>query len=325
MEIIRGLENVSLTPDAAVTVGSFDGVHLGHRRILQRMRTCGLRPLTVITFDPHPQMVVRTYGEPPPQLTTFEERIGLFEKLGVDRLVVARFDEEFARISAVDFVERVLLEKVGMSRMFVGPRHGFGEGRRGNVEMLAGLGQKHGFGVEVVPPVIREGRFVSSSRIRKCLLAGDALSAFRFLERPYYLFGEVIAGDNRGHQLGFPTANIKSSDLFKLIPQPGVYATITEQNGVRWPSVSHFGVRPTFKTAQPSMETHIIGYNGEIYGEQITIGLIEKLRGTLAFNSPEELAAQIICDKTEASIRLIERGFGQYSRFEERRLGVHED
>ena len=135
MKIIRGLDSVTTAPDASLTVGSFDGVHLGHQRIISHMLRSGHRPVTVMTFDPHPQIVLRNYGDPPPQLTSFAERTEIFDKLGVDRLIITRFSDEFAAISAEDFIERILLKKIGMSSIFVGPTHGFGSGRKGDTDL----------------------------------------------------------------------------------------------------------------------------------------------------------------------------------------------
>jgi len=325
LEVVNGLEDIKREPDASLTVGSFDGVHLGHRRILMRMHDYGHRPLTVMTFDPHPQAVVRPYGDPPPQLTTFEDRKRLFEELGVDRLVIIRFDTEFAGISARDFIDHILLEKVGMSRIFIGPTHGFGSGRRGNAGMLAEMAAADGFDVEIVPPVVRKGRYVSSSRIRKCLQAGDSRSAMHFLGRPYYIRGDVVPGDGRGQALGFPTANLKPDNSSMLMPPPGVYATITEVDGKRLPSVSHFGDRPTFTGAESSVETHIFDFEDDIYEKWISIGLVEMLREIKSFDSPAELSAQIIRDAEDAKVKLIESGFGPYSWFPERRFGKIEN
>ena len=321
MEIIRGHENVKLEADAAVTVGSFDGVHLGHQRILRRMREYNHRSLTLITFDPHPKLIVQPYGEPPPLLTTFKERIRLFEELGVDRLVIIRFDEDFARTTAEDFVKQILLDKIGLSRIFIGPRHGFGAGREGNAAKLIAMAKQLGFEVEVVPPVIRDGKFVSSSRIRKCLLGGDVLSSFHFMNRPFYLTGKVVIGEKRGKKLGFPTANLKLESNGKITPKPGVFASVTEVNGERLPSVTHFGTRPTFQSADPIMETHIIDFSADVYGETIAVGLVEQLRSVELFDSPEKLTAQISHDRSNAYTRLIEKGFGPHSSIPERRFG----
>ena len=321
MEIIHGLENVSCKSGAALTVGSFDGVHLGHQRILARMRESELRPVTVMTFEPHPQTILRQYGEPPPQLTTSEERAEILEELGVDRLIIARFTPEFATLPAEIFIESILLQQVGMARVFVGPTHGFGSGRRGDTRMLEEMGDRLGFGVEVVAPVVREGKPVSSSRIRKCLLAGEAQSAFHFMARPYFMPGMVVSGDGRGKAIGFPTANIKL-DAAKLIPLPGIYATLTRFGDVYHPSVSHIGERPTFAGAEPSVETHIIGFTGEIYGSTIAVGLIDRIRDVKRFGSPTELAAQIAGDVEQAMIRLIASGFGAVAQLPNRRFGM---
>ncbi|NQT35532.1 bifunctional riboflavin kinase/FAD synthetase [bacterium] len=321
MEVIRGLENVKTETDSAVTVGSFDGMHLGHRRILRRMKECNHNSLTVITFDPHPRLIVEPYGEPPPLLTTFKERIRLFEELGVDRLIIIRFDEEFARITAEDFVKTILLDKIGMSHIFIGPRHGFGAGREGNATKLIDMAKQLGFDVVVVPPVIRNGKFVSSSRIRKCLLNGDVLSSFRFMSRPFYLTGKVVVGEKRGKELGFPTANLKLDKNGKLTPKSGVFASVAEVNGERFPSVTHYGTRPTFQSADPVMETHIIDFSADVYGKTIAVGLVEQLRSVELFDSPKKLTTQISLDRSNAYVRLIEKGFGPHSSIPERRFG----
>lgn len=321
MEVVRGFEHVKHESGTAVTVGSFDGLHLGHQRILQAMREHNDGAVTVMTFDPHPQTVVHPFSDLPPLLTTFDERIELFRKFGVDKLIIVHFDEDFAEISADYFVEYILVEHIGISSIFVGPQHGFGAGRRGGVKMLNRIGKQLGFEVKVVQPVVRDGVFVSSSRIRNCLKEGDAYAALRYMGHPFYIIGEVVSGDKRGKELGFPTANLKLPQNMKLSPPAGVYASITEIDRMRFPSVCHIGARPTFKGATASIETHIIGFNGDIYGKRIKVGLIEKLREVRSFSSPDELVEQITRDRDQASISLIEKGFGALSKFEERRFG----
>jgi riboflavin kinase/FMN adenylyltransferase len=321
LEVVRGFDNLKCTPDAAVTVGSFDGLHLGHQRILKCMCESSKRPVTVITFDPHPQVVVQPFNDLPPLLTTFEERIEYFEKFGVDRLIIIHFDVKFSKISANDFIKDILVKQVGMSRIFVGPKHGFGAGRKGDVDILCRIGKESGFEVCIVPPVVRDGDYVSSSRIRRCLSNGDALSAWRFSGHPFFLIGEVIKGERRGVELGFPTANLKPENERKQIPKAGVYATITEFDSARLPSVSHIGARPTFPGTKPSIETHIINFNGDIYGKVIKVGLINRIRDVRTFNSSEELVKQIRCDIENAETSLIENGFGHHSEFKERMFG----
>ncbi|MFC2150595.1 bifunctional riboflavin kinase/FAD synthetase [Calditrichota bacterium] len=321
MEVIVGLENVICEPNSCVTVGSFDGVHIGHQRIIRRMRGNGHRPVTVVTFSPHPQTVVRKDAIAPPQLTTFDERNEMFAHFQVDRLVIVKFDKQFAKISPEEFITDVLIERVGLKAIFVGPTHGFGKGRQGDVEMLAELGKKHDFTLDVVDPIKRDGGLVSSSRIRKLLATGDAHSAWRYLGQPYYFSGTIVKGDQRGKGLGFPTANIEPASEEKLKPPPGIYVTVAEVQGRRYPSVSHFGERPTFADADPAIETHIIGFDEDIYGEYLRVGLVERLRDIIAFNGVEDLVAQMFKDRDAASARLMQLGFGSDANFLNRRFG----
>ncbi len=320
MKIITGLENVEKFSTGSVTVGSFDGLHLGHQRILQQMRKLE-GPVTVLTFHPHPQSIVRPDKQTPPLLTSYAERVQLFSKIGVDRLIITKFDHRFAEISPEEFVTDVLVKKIGMTSIFVGPRHRFGEGRKGDVKLLEKLGEEHKFEVNVIEPVNRFGEIISSSRVRKLLLDGDVLTSWRCLGRPYYYTGQVVHGDGRGKKLNIPTANIESDEPAKIAPPPGVYASVVEIGSIRWPSVSHFGPRPTFKGALPSVETHIIGFKGNIYGHQIQIGLIDYLRDTKAFPNPTELFHQMARDLKESIQRLAELGFGFKARLRIQRYG----
>jgi len=320
MKVINGLDNVTRDPSALVTVGSFDGLHLGHQRIIQQMRKMD-GTVTVVTFDPHPQMVIRPNQIPPPLLTGFAERLVLFEKISVERLIIVKFDKKFAILSPENFINKLLLGTVGIAHLFVGPRHGFGHGRKGNVKLLREYGKKHDFEVHIVDTVSRFGERISSSRIRKLLFTGDALTAWRCLGRPYYMDVKVVVGDGRGRILGFPTANLVSIEPAKLVPPPGVYATVTEVDNVRLPSVSHIGPRPTFKDAEPSIETHIIGFKGNIYHKTIRVGLVDKLRDIATFTSPQELIRQLGKDLKDSAQRLAELGFGKDARLRIQRYG----
>ena len=320
MEVIHGLENVRRAGGAALTVGSFDGLHLGHQRIIRWMRRSRLHPVTVVTFEPHPQSVLRPEQSPPPLLTSLEERAALFSKFGIDRLVVIRFTSEFAKLTPEQFVGEVLVEALGLKGIYIGPRHRFGAERKGDAELLRRMGSDLRFKVVVVPPVERDGGPISSSRIRKCLLAGAAEAALLYLGRPYYVDGVVVRGDGRGMKLGFPTANL-ALDKTKLMPLPGIYASVTEVDGRRHPSVSHFGERPTFPGAAPAIETHLIGFKGEITGRKMRIGLVMRLRDIAAFASPGELVAQMERDRSQARRELKRLGFATRARLTTRRFG----
>ncbi|MBM3328818.1 MAG: riboflavin biosynthesis protein RibF [Calditrichaeota bacterium] len=320
MEVVRGLENVKAAPGALVTVGSYDGLHIGHQRIIRSMRRHRGGPITLITFEPHPQRVVRPDFPPPPQLTTLDERIALFEKSGVKRLVLIKFDAAFSELTAERFVKDVLLGRIGMGAIFVGPGHRFGRGREGDVELLGHMGRKFSFSVEVVPPVVRQGAPVSSSRIRKTLLSGDARRAFEWLSRPYFLSGKVIKGDGRGRGLGFPTANLTLAGDGKLIPPPGIYASVAEWDNLRWPSATHIGPRPTYPDAAPSVESYLIGFAGDLYGRSMRIGLVSRLRDIVAFDSPTQLSQQMKRDVEDAQKTLAAEHFGSSARLRARRF-----
>lgn len=320
MEVIHGLENVQRDPASVVTVGSFDGLHLGHQKILKRMKAQD-GTVTVLTFDPHPQAVVSPDKQPPPFLSSFEERLGLFERNGVDRLIVAKFDKAFAKMTAEQFVKQILVDVIGVKAVFVGPTHSFGKGRSGDPKLLEDLGAKYGFTSEVVEAVSRFGVKVSSSLIRTTLSNGDALSAWRYLGRPYYMHGRVIVGDGRGRLLGFPTANLELTEKGKLIPPMGIYCTVTEVNGIRWPSVTHFGDRPTFKGAVPAIETHLMGFTGEIYEEEVRLGMVDRMRDISIFPTANALVQQMTTDRIYARRRLAELGYSRDARMRIQRYG----
>lgn len=320
MEVFRGLESFAGRQAACLTVGSFDGIHLGHQRILRMMRKSG-ESITVLTFDPHPQTIVRPNDPPPPQLTNTLERIELFETYGVKQLIFVRFDASFAALSSEDYVRDVLTEQLKIRNLFVGPNHRFGQGRAGDVTLLRRLGERHGFAVTVVDPIHRQGEPVSSSRIRKRLEAGDAVTALKYLGRPYYIQGEVVKGKQRGRALGFPTANFAAWEVGKLQPPPGIYATIAEFDGVRYPSVSHFGPRPTFAGDTAAIETHIIGFDRMIYGETIRVGLVDRIRGIVAFETVSALVRQMEVDRHEALTRIDRAGYKPEARSRDRKLG----
>lgn len=299
MIVLEGLENFKSSESTNVTVGSFDGLHLGHQKILNLMKdTGGLT--TVLTFEPHPQTIVKPEFPPPPQLTDREERIELFRQIGIDRLLFAKFDEKFAAMSAEEYVGKILAGTLRVRNIFIGPNHKFGRDRSGDVELLRKMGSELNFHVHVVDPVILGDEVVSSSRIRRKLTAGDALTAYKMLGKPYNLIGSVIKGEGRGRKLGFPTANINGISAGKLMPPPGIYSTITDVGGDVWRSVSHIGPRPTFDVAAPTIESHLIDFDGDLYGKEIKIGLIRKQREIIAFDNIKSLISQMMFDREQA-------------------------
>jgi riboflavin kinase/FMN adenylyltransferase len=297
MEVIRGLENFPTQQVPIVLcLGTFDGVHRGHRALieeaLRRARELGGR-CVVVTFDPHPVRVI----SPPPVpvlLTTVPERLDLLAELGVDLAVVIRFDEILRRQSA-DHWLRTLVEATGMRAVFCGPDYSFGHERQGNVDLLQRTGARDGFEVHTVPAVRIDGTVVSSTAIRHRVRAGEMKDAARMLGRWYAVRGEVVRGDGRGVELGFPTANVMPPDD-KVLPAIGIYATFVHTADRVHGAATSVGTRPTFGGKEVVVEAHLLDYHGTLYGDTISIQFIQRLRDELTFTSVEALVAQMADD-----------------------------
>ncbi len=293
MKVVRTPEEIDTSGGVVLTLGNFDGIHLGHQKILktlsERAQKTGL-PSVVYTFEPHPRKVVSP-GESPPLIITQEEKIALIESFGIDYLLLARFTKEFAATHARKFVEDVLAKKLRVREVWVGHDYFFGRGREGSVEYLKEMAERLGFGVGVIPAFTKEGVVVSSSLIRRLVKEGDVKRAGIFLGRPLSLTGTVIKGDDRGRELGFPTANIEVRE--ELLPKEGVYAGFVTIEGRRYPAVVNIGRAPTFGREKTLMETHILDFSGIIYGKDIRVSLLERIRDEHRFSTPEELTEQI--------------------------------
>lgn len=290
---------------SVVTVGNFDGVHLGHRRIIstavEKARDLDV-PSAVITFDPHPWEVVNR-GQIMPSIFPLEERARRISELGVDCLVKVNFTPEFASCPAGTFVSE-MAEKLSPRVVVIGYDFRFGRGREGNEEFLRREGEKLGFEVVSVPVVSVMDKPVSSTRIRGLIQAGEMRRARRLLGAPFQIDGEVIKGHGRGKGLGFATANLRWET--RLIPPEGVYAAVALWNGERFPAVVNIGSNPTFGDSAVSIEAHIMGFSGDLYAKRIRIELYRRLRGEVRFDSPEALADQIKKDVEKARQTLTE-------------------
>ncbi|MBC7188163.1 MAG: bifunctional riboflavin kinase/FAD synthetase [Calditrichaeota bacterium] len=301
MEIVRSVPPSGFLQSSVVTVGTFDGVHLGHRAIIQRTLARAARkdrPAVVVTFEPHPQLVVRRPDRPVLHLlSTFEEKAGLLEGTGVEILVALPFTAAIAELSPAEFVQRVLCESLGASDVVVGYDHTFGKGRSGTIDTLRALGKKLHFEVEVVHKVVVDGAAVSSTRIRQLLAHGDVAAAAHLLGRNYTVRGTVVSGRGLGRQLGYPTANIRPAKE-KLIPQSGIYAVRVAIGERTKRGILNIGVRPTFggETEATVLEVHIYDYEGELYGKEIGVEFLGRIRGERRFDSPYDLARQIEAD-----------------------------
>jgi riboflavin kinase/FMN adenylyltransferase len=290
-----------------VTVGNFDGVHLGHRAILARVtaraKELGSQPVA-LTFDPHPVKVLRPQANLP-LLTTPEQKFRLLAEAGMEAVVVLPFTQEFSTISARDFVVRYFVERLKAREVVVGHDYSFGHNREGNIELLKELGQTLGFTVQVVWAVEVNGAVVSSSLIRAMLKLGKVEEANHLLGRPYGVVGRVIAGKGRGAKvLGIPTANILPEN--DLLPASGIYAVLVRRGDEVLAGVANIGTCPTFDNQELSLEVHIFDFSGELYGERLGVEFIARLREERRFPSVDALAAQIRAD-IEVARQVLER------------------
>ena len=287
---------------STVTVGSFDGVHLGHQAVLQeidrRARAAG-RASVLVTFDPHPLEVVNP-GAAPPLLTTGPERLEILALSPLDYVLLVRFDRHLAGLTPEEFVREVLLERCALRELVIGHDHGFGRGRSGDVETLRRLGASHGFEVDVVPPVDFGGQHVSSSRIRRAVAGGDLMTAGAMLGRRYGVVGRVGEGERRGRLLGVPTINLSELSPRKLVPPDGVYAVRVEWRGGSAGGMMNQGPRPTFQDGRRILEAHIFDFEGDLYGEWVRIEWIERLRDIQRYGSVDQLKQQLERDRARA-------------------------
>ena len=287
---------------STVTVGSFDGVHLGHQAVLReidrRARAAG-RASVLVTFDPHPLEVVNP-GAAPPLLTTGPERLEILTLSPLDYVLLVRFDRHLAGLTPEDFVREVLLERCALRELVIGHDHGFGRGRSGDVDTLRRLGTSHGFEVDVVAPVDFAGQHVSSSRIRRAVAGGDLTTAGAMLGRRYGVVGRVGEGERRGRLLGVPTINLSELSPRKLLPPDGVYAVRVEWRGGSAGGMMNQGPRPTFQDGRRVLEAHIFDFEGDLYGEWVRIEWIERLRDIQRFGSVDQLKQQLERDRAGA-------------------------
>ena len=282
---------------SCATIGNFDGVHLGHQKLIARVRDRA-RILkissVVITFDPHPLRVL-VDKKTPPFITLTEQKLELISKLEVDYVLCIKFTKDLAALKPEEFVQKYLVNGLKLKELIIGYDYAFGKGRRGNFELLNKLGEKFGFAVEQLPPVMVDGAIVSSTRIRDMVQAGMVWEARKLLGRFYRVQGKVITGQKRGGPLlGFPTANICLKD--ELFPKTGVYAVWVEVLGQVYPGVANIGYNPTFGNDYLSVEAHILNFKQNIYGQDIRVHFVQRLRSEKKFSGLNKLKRQIQAD-----------------------------
>ena len=307
MRLFHGTENAEIARSTVLTLGVFDGLHLGHqlimRTVVDRARATGAVP-TVITFEPHPRAVLHPESAPP-LLQTFDQKIEALGVLGIEQTIIIHFDRAFSQIRAEEFLGNVVVGRLQAKEVYLGRGFFFGHNREGNIELLRRVSISLGFVADEVREVRLRGQRIGSTRIRELLLNGRVNLARRMLGRPYGVEGPVVRGDERGVKLGFPTANIQPHN--RVIPRGGVYVTATLIDGQWRRSVTNIGTRPTFgEGLEPSVETHAMNWSGHLYGDVVRVRFLHRLRDEKKFSSIEELKAQIERDVKRAQ-RYFER------------------
>jgi riboflavin kinase/FMN adenylyltransferase len=294
-----------------VTVGTFDGVHLGHRDVLQRLGArsaeSGLASV-LVTFEPHPLEVVNP-ASAPPLLTTLDEKLVLLADAPLDFVAVLPFTPALAQLPATAFVDDVLRGRFRMVELLIGHDHGFGRGRQGDITLLRTLGGERGFRVDVVAPVqTANGEAISSTLVRRAVSAGELERAQALLGRRYSVRGTVISGSARGRLLGFPTLNVDPGTSRKLLPPDGVYAVEVAGSRGRFGGMMNLGGRPTFGDERRTLEAHLFDASGEFYGERVDVAFVARLRDTVRFSGAEALVAQLHRDADAARLALTALG-----------------
>ena len=299
VRIYHNIEEFQKVKNAVVTTGTFDGVHIGHLKIIDRLRQIAddVNGETVLlTFFPHPRMVLFSDNDLK-LICTKNEKIALLEKAGVDHLIIHPFSREFSRLSSVEFVRDILVNKIGTNLLVIGYNHHFGRNREGSFEHLKEYGPLYGFQVEEICAQDVDEVLVSSTKIRKALDAGHIKTARAYLTHDFSLTGIVVKGDHLGRQIGFPTANIKVVDSHKLVPANGVYAVRVLVRDKECKGMLNIGVRPTIDGIEKTIEVHIIDFNEDVYGEELTILFDDWIREEQKFEGLDALKAQLEKDK----------------------------
>lgn len=303
MKIYHGIDDFVRLNYAVVTSGTFDGVHVGHQKILSRLReTAGKNggETVVITFWPHPRLVLHPEDTSLKLLNTFEEKAALLKAQGIHHLVRIPFTKEFSQLSSEEFITQIIVNTIGTRKLVIGHDHHFGKNREGSFEQLLADGPKYGFEVEEIPRQDIDHVGVSSTKIRQALEEGDIDTATHFLGNFYSLTGRVVMGDKLGRLLGYPTANIEVDTAYKLVPADGIYAVTVDHANKRYKGMLYIGNRPTVNGVKRNIEVNIFDFAQDIYGESLTVHFHKLIRGDIKFNDLEALKAQLHLDKIAA-------------------------
>lgn len=304
MQIHEGLADFPSIPHAVVTSGTFDGVHLGHQKILHRLSELAKKnkgETVLLTYWPHPRLVLYPREHHLRLLSTFEEKVELLRSFGIDHLIKLPFTQEFSQMSSVDFIQQILVDKIQTKCLVIGYDHKFGKNREGSFDYLQAHSKELGFDLEEISRQDVEDMGVSSSKIRTALESGDLLTATSYLGRPYSLTGEVVEGQQIGRSIGFPTANIQVKDDYKLLPKNGVYAVNVQVENRQYKGMLNLGNRPTVAGEQKTIEVHLFDFSEDLYHKEVTVAFIHFLREEKKFADLAALKAQLILDQEKAT------------------------
>lgn len=307
MNIYHNIDEFKPVKNAVVTIGTFDGVHLGHRKIISRIKEIANEiggETVILTFFPHPRMILHPEDQDLKLINTIPEKAALLEELGVDHLIITPFSRDFSNQSAEEYIKNILVEKIGTKKIVIGYDHRFGKDRKGSLADLQQLAPVYGYEVIEIPEQDINDVAVSSTRIRKALLNDEVELANEFLGYSFFISGKVNRGDQIGRTIGYPTANILVEETYKLIPSDGIFAVKVYLDGEEFKGMGYIGHRPTINGMTRNIEVNIFDFNQDIYTRPIKMELLHFIRGDVKFGSLDELTAQLDKDKTDA-IRLL--------------------
>ena len=302
MGVVKNIETYKISESAVVTIGTFDGVHMGHQKIINRLIDTGKQEKlksVILTFFPHPRMVLQKDSNIK-LINTIDERHKILDALGLDYLLIKEFTKEFSRLSAEDFVKQILVDKLHAKKVIIGYDHRFGRNRNANIEDLKRFGIEYGFEVEEISVQDIDAVSVSSTKVRNALIDGDITKANKYLGYPFMITGNVIKGKGLGRQLDYPTANIQVKESYKLIPKYGAYVVSSTINNNQVFGMMNIGMNPTVDGKKEHIEVHFFNFNKDIYNKTIQVNLLHRLRDEQKFESVEALKAQLLIDKKNA-------------------------
>ena len=299
MNIVQGIENYNSSSQSILTIGTFDGVHIGHQKIIgslvQQAKEKNLQS-SLLTFFPHPRMVLQKQSSLK-LIDTLKEKELLLKKLGIDNLIIHPFSEEFSRLTAIEFTRDLLVDKLKIASLFIGYDHRFGKNREASVDDVISYGKTYGFDLTVIPAQDIESITVSSTKVRTAIEDSDFEKVHQFLGRPYQLNGIVTQGEGLGRTIGFPTANLEIPESYKLIPPKGVYMVDVEHRNTSYKGMMNIGNRPTLNGSHQTTEVHLFDFDQKIYGDSLKVLIVKKIREELKFDSLEALKTQLAIDQ----------------------------